>query len=339
MRNCHRASVLLHLPRMTSTENQRHLLIISDGKPGHEQQSRALCAGLGCAFTVVRAGYAHRVLKGLSYLFDASGLDCAKIFTLEGPLPSGPFSAVVCAGSTAFYPGRVTARRLGVPVIAVMSPRGYRLGAFDCIVAPGFDALPPRGNVVATPVNLTQTDPGFYARGVAGFEARHHRDPGRNAAGVIIGGNNSFTRMTADSIRGQLEKVFAATEGMQRWVTTSRRTPPEVEDVVRGMPFDYRLLFSEDHFNPIPAFVMLCDTLFVTSDSTGMLSEAVSHGAARVEVLMNFSRAGSKFERFIKALEADGHAHRFDGTLGAARRKVDLAPIFQKVAGKVFAKK
>ena len=179
---------------------------------------------------------------------------------------------------------------------------------------------------------MTQVSDDFYAKGVADFEARFKRDPQRGSAGVIIGGNNDFARITADGIRAQLRAVFAATEGMSRWVTTSRRTPAEVEQVVRDMAFDFRVVYSEDPFNPIPAFVTFCDTLFVTGDSTGMISEAVTRGNARVEILMNLRKAGTKFERFVVDLENAGCAHRFEGEMGDARRKVDLRPVMRRVA-------
>ena len=120
--------------------------------------------------------------------------------------------------------------------------------------------------------------------------------------------------------------VFAATPGCERWVTTSRRTSPEAEAVLAEFPFDYTLLFSQDRFNPIPAFVTQCERLFVTADSTGMLSEAVAIGSAAVEILDNLTVATGKFARFVDNLCAEGYAHRFDGLPGDARRKVNLAP-------------
>ena len=120
------------------------------------------------------------------------------------------------------------------------------------------------------------------------------------------------------------------TEGRERWVTTSRRTPPEIEALIADYPFDYTLLFSRDTFNPIPAFVTLCERLFVTADSTGMISEAVTRGTAAVEVLMTLKGGASKFGRFLRNLEQEGAVHLFDGTLGSAARKIDLSPAFER---------
>jgi len=181
---------------------------------------------------------------------------------------------------------------------------------------------------VRVPVNLTAADDAFYEAGVAAFRERH--TPRGSAAALIVGGPNAVAELTPAGMRRELDRVFAATEGRERWVTTSRRTPPAVEAVIDAFPFDYKLIYSRDTFNPIPAFVSLCETLFVTADSTGMLSEAVTRGAARVEVLMNLRSPSSKFARFVRELEAAGAAHIFDGALGQANRKIDLAPVFEQ---------
>ena len=305
------------------------ILIVSDGKAGHENQSRALCAALGVEAVVARVAYFTRTHKAMSFVADRLGLRWRSLFDVA-PHAEGPFAAVVGAGSTTFYPSKVIARKLRVPACAVLYPRGYRLDGFACIVAPAFDRPPVQTNVVAIPVNLTHTGAAFYEEGVAAFRQRH--TPRKPAVGVILGGPNRYAAMRADDLRRQFERLFAATEGCERWVTTSRRTPHAVEDLVDRLPLDFKLVYSRDQFNPIPAFVMLCETLFVTSDSTGMLSEAVTRGTARVEVLMNLRRRRSKYRRLVQDLQEAGAVHVFDGRLGDARRKIDLEPVFRRVA-------
>jgi hypothetical protein len=129
-----------------------------------------------------------------------------------------------------------------------------------------------------------------------------------------------------------LQLFFEATAGCERWVTTSRRTPLEVDALLETMPFDYRLIYRKDQFNPIPAFVMLCETLFVTADSTGMISEAVTSGNAAVEILMNLENRDSKFGRLIDDLAAINAVHIFDGKTGKANHKIDLKPAIREVA-------
>ena len=303
----------------------KKFLIVTDGKAGHENQSKAFCRALGFDFDLWTVSYRSAARKALAYLSDRLGL-LTSPFSAEPP-PAGDYAAVVCTGSTAFYPGKVIARQRGIPVAAILYPKGYRLD-FDCILAPVFDHPVERPNIIPIPVNLTVPDAAFYEAGVAAFRARH--TPKGPAVGVIVGGPNGFAGMTADAMRRELERLFAVTEGRERWVTTSRRTPPEVEAVIASFPFDYTLLYSQDHFNPIPAFVSLCERLFVTADSTGMISEAVTSGSAAVEVLMNLTSHTSKFARLIHHLESLGAVHLFDGTLGAAAHKVDLSPAFAR---------
>ena len=303
----------------------KKLLIVTDGKAGHENQSKAFCTALGYDFDCVRVSYPTRFHKALSYVVDRLCLAVDYPFTIQKT--DGYYAAVVCAGSTAFYPGKIAARRRGIPVAAILYPSGYKLN-FDCILAPVFDRPPRHPNIVVIPVNLTSTSASFYEAGVAAFRKRHTQK--KPAVAAIIGGPNSFASMKVEAMKRDLDRFFAATEGRERWVTTSRRTPPEVEALVDGYPFDYKLLYSRDTFNPIPAFVSLCERLFVTADSTGMISEAVTRGSGSVEVLMNLSSTSSKFARFIQNLAQENAVHVFDGSLGTASRKIDLAPAFEQ---------
>ena len=301
-------------------------LIVTDGKAGHENQSKAFGRALGFDYDLWPVAYPSASRKALAYLADRLGILSDRPFTADPP-PGGDYAAVVCTGSTAFYPGKVIARKRGIPVAAILYPKGYRLD-FDCILAPVFDHPETRPNIIPIPINLTVPDPAFYAAGVTAFRERH--TPERPAVAVIVGGPNGFARMSADGMRRDLERLFALTEGKERWVTTSRRTPPEIEAVIESFPFDYTLLYSRDHFNPIPAFVSLCERLFVTADSTGMISEAVTFGPSAVEILMNLTDDTSKFARLIHHLEELGAVHVFDGTLGQAAKKVDLSPAFSR---------
>ena len=134
--------------------------------------------------------------------------------------------------------------------------------------------------------------------------------------------------MTPEWMKAQLDAIFNSnTQTLQNsktefWVTTSRRTPPEVEQVVDSYPWDYKLLYSKDHFNPIPAFVKLAKKLYVTAESTGMLSEACTFGSAEVVALDNLNPGPHKFRRFVEDLRTGGYV---DGN-----RKVDLSAQFAR---------
>ena len=335
---------------------ERKVLILTDGKAGHENQSKAFARALGCAFDLVEIHFKSAFHKALSYLFDRIGihtLSLFKPFDIRHPTPdtqntnykpqttNNEYCAVLGTGSGTFYAAKSLARKMGVKCGVVLYPRGYRIATFDCVLAPAFDRPSPAPNVITIPVNLVASDEAFYAAGTEAFRARYTPSE-KPAVAVIVGGPNKCSTMSADWMRAQLDQIFTTykpeplptnhdpqttnheprTTNHEIWVTTSRRTPPEVEAVVNAFPFDYKLLYSKDHFNPIPAFVKLARTLYVTAESTGMISESCTFGTAEVRVLDNLNPGPHKFRRFVEDLARGGYV---DGA-----RKVDLSEQFTR---------
>ena len=304
---------------------ERRVLILTDGKAGHENQSKAFVRALGCSFDLVAVRFRGKLAKAASYVLDRLGVKCLGLLEFPGNpgFPGSPghgYSAVVGTGSGTFYAAKALARRLGVRCGVVLTPSGYDLSTFDCILSPSFDNPPKMPNIVEIPANLVANDEAFYEKGVAAFRERH-APGGRDAVAVIVGGPNKCSTMTAEWMKGELDRIFADNAGCEFWVTTSRRTPADVEAVVDSFPFDYRLLYSKDHFNPIPAFVKLAKRLYVTAESTGMLSEAATFGAAEVFALDNLNPGPHKFRRFVDGLRSGGYV---DGS-----RKIDLSAQFE----------
>ena len=301
----------------------KKILILTDGKAGHENQSRAFVRALGREADVVCVKFRSRAAKTASYLMDWLGLRCLNCLEGLGALEhldgsKNPYAAVVGTGSGTFYAVKALARRIGVKCGVVLYPRGYRISGFDCILAPSFDRPAKAANVVEIPANLVASDATFYEAGRAAFMERHA--PKRDAAAVIVGGPNKCSTMTAEWMRAELERVFVECKGLEMWVTTSRRTPPDVEAVVDSFPFDYKLIYSRDKFNPIPAFVTLAKKLYVTAESTGMLSESCTFGTAEVFALDNLNPGNHKFRRFVEGLKGNGYLN--------GSRKIDMSEQF-----------
>ena len=296
----------------------KRVLILTDGKAGHENQSKAFARALGCDYDLAEVHFRSGFRKALSYLLDRFGR--ASPALLDRALPDArDYAAVIGTGSGTFYAAKVLARRLGVACGVVLYPRGYRLATFDCILAPAFDNPAKRPNVVEIPANLVANDAAFYEKGVVAFRERYH-GAADNLVGVIVGGPNKCSVMTVGWMKARLDEIFAANPGAQLCVTTSRRTPAEVESLVDSYPWAYKLIYSKDHFNPIPAFVQLAKRLYVTAESTGMLSEACTFGTAEVVALDNLKPGPHKFRRFVENLRREGYV---DGC-----RKVDLSAQF-----------
>lgn len=297
-------------------------VILTDGKAGHESQSKAFARALGLEAQIVKVRFRSPLHKLCSYFLDSIGIRTLALVEFpEGPAPEAEL--YIGTGSGTFYAAKTLAkkRRGAAKCAVVLYPRGYHIASFDCILAPEFDNPPKRSNVITIPVNLVASDEEYYERGVAAFRERYSSAGEVPAVAVIIGGPNKCSQMTPDWMHDELAKIFAENDGCEKWVTTSRRTPPEVEAIVDNFPFDYKLIYSRDHFNPIPAFVSLARRLYVTAESTGMLSEACSFGSSQVYALNNLRDGRNKFRRFLETLVAAGY-------LGNSARKADLSEQF-----------
>ena len=323
------------------------VLILTDGKAGHENQSKAFARALGCEFNLVEVHFKSKFHKALSYLLDRCGIGTLAFHTMKIETAgnaentkslcdlcvlcgSRGYSGVIGTGSGTFYAAKAMAKKLGVKCGVVLYPRGYDIASFDCVLAPAFDRPKSAANVIEIPANLVANDEAFYEKGVEAFLkcSNVRMDECLNAVAVIVGGPNKCSTMTPEWMKAQLDAIFNSnTQTLQNpktefWVTTSRRTPPEVEKVVDSYPWDYKLLYSKDHFNPIPAFVKLAKKLYVTAESTGMLSESCTFGTAEVVALDNLKPGPHKFRRFVEDLRKGGYV---DGN-----RKVDLSAQFAR---------
>ena len=293
-------------------------LILTDGKAGHENQSKAFARALGYDFDVFEIHFKSKFHKALSYLLSRTvGLLLPELFDRIPEAKSGDYAVVIGTGSGTFYAAMTMGARLRTKCGVVLYPRGYRISHFNCILAPAFDNPKKAPNVIEIPANLVAADEAFYEKGVAAYRERTDVEP---EIAVIIGGPNKCSTMSVEWTRQKLDEIFKLPG--KKAVTTSRRTPPEVEALVDSYPWDYKLIYSKDHFNPIPAFVKLAKKLYVTAESTGMLSEACTFGSAEVIALDNLNPGPHKFRRFVENLRAGGYV---DGN-----RKVDLSAEFAK---------
>ena len=308
------------------------VLILTDGKAGHENQSKAFARALGCEFDLVEIHFRSKLAKALSYLLDWLGVLNTNLTDLTDSTKRD-YVAVIGTGSGTFYAAKAVAKKLGVKCGVVLYPRGYNVKSFDCVLAPAFDRPKAAANVIEIPANLVANDEAFYSKGIEDFKAHYGKCSNggmlecSNAEAVIIGGPNKCSTMTPEWMKAQLDAIFNSkpqTSNLKPefWVTTSRRTPPDVEAVVDSYPWNYKLLYSKDHFNPIPAFVKLAKKLYVTAESTGMLSEACTFGSAEVVALDNLNPGPHKFRRFVDDLRKGGYV---DGN-----RKVDLSAQFAR---------
>ena len=99
------------------------VLILTDGKAGHENQSKAFARALGCEFDLVEIHFKSKVHKTLSYFFDRLGIRTLSLLCSPSPFTfTSPYSAVIGTGSGTFYAAKAVAKKLGVKCGVVLYP-------------------------------------------------------------------------------------------------------------------------------------------------------------------------------------------------------------------------
>ena len=144
----------------------KYALILTDGKAGHENQSKAFARYLDVPAKIVKVAYRGKVAKGLSYVFSHLGIYAEGLFHVcekcMKEVNVKDVAVVIGTGSGTFYPAAVLARKMGVKCGVVLYPRGYNLKMFDCIIAPRFDQPAEKINIISVPANLVANDASYY---------------------------------------------------------------------------------------------------------------------------------------------------------------------------------
>lgn len=293
-----------------------NLLILNDGRMGHLNQSLAFAHYLKASYTIIPVKFTYKVFKPLSYVLDFFKVYTPLIFKLEASLPQS-FDGVVSAGSNTYYAAKTLAKYYHVKSITMMLPKSYRYD-FDLIYAQSHDHPPKQDNIIEIPANFSFAKP------------KDLFVPHSKAIGIIIGGNNAHFTMDAERLKKQLDMIFEMFQGYEIAVTTSPRTPKEVETLIETYPFSYRVIFSRNKVNPIADFLHYCKVVFITIDSTSMISEAISCGNASIEILPLDETRDTKFYTMARSLEDEGFLHIFDGTCISKARKLDFITLAQK---------
>lgn len=273
-------------------------MIVSDGKRGHENQSLAFAKICSLNHHVLLVGYKSRFYKLLSYIFDFFAI-YIPIFEYRVPKHNNKYKYIVCCGTTTYYPAIYLSKKLNLKLVALMLPKGYRYSSFDRIFAMMHDTPPKRENIAPIVTNICYSSPSGY------FVST------KESIGIVIGGENSVFKMERGDLLSKLNEIFEKFKNHSIAITTSPRTPKEIEDAILDIECDFKVIYSQNPINPIGDFLEECSDIFITEDSTSMISEAICYGEAKVHTIpLLATLKNSKFHRFLENLKEMGFLNR-----------------------------
>ncbi len=231
--------------------------VVSDGKPGHVNQSLGLAEALARATPT-----AMHTLPALPAW--RAGLALLSKRAPGAALPAPDL--VVGAGHATHLTLLAVRRARGGRAVVLMKPSLPR-SAFDLCIVPEHDGVAPDDRTLVSEGALNRIRPSPPADRTA-------------ARGLIlIGGVSPHFEWDSDAILLQIRSILARTPDMEWTLTTSRRTP---EDFLAHLPADSRLaVVPHTATSPdwLPAQLAQSGTVWVTPDSASMVFEALSAGA------------------------------------------------------------
>lgn len=276
--------------------NTRICWAVSDGRAGMASQVLGLAQALGrltslaiTPVTLVRTG---------------------PLAVQDGPAPDiwiGCGRAAVRAARSvrAAYPGAL--------MVYIQDPRAHH-EVFDLILPPRHDRL-QGANVLSITGSPNRVTPELLEAERLAFADRLAQIRGPRAA-VLIGGDSRHHRFSQDACAYLIDRIEALrAQRIGLLITLSRRTPDGFAALIReryGQQADI-WLHQGDGPNPYFAFLAGADWIFVTEDSTNMLTEAAATG--RPVYRLGVDGNPGKFRRLYAALEGHGAVRPFLGAL------------------------
>ena len=191
-----------------------------------------------------------------------------------------------------------------------MLPKSFRYSDFEYIIAQAHDNPPKLNNLIKIPLNLSFSKPKGIVKKIEN----------KKGLGIILGGNNDIFSMNKESIKNELDNIFKNYKNHSKYITTSRRTPREIDELIESYDFDYKLTYSkEPTVNPIPDFLSFCDEIFITIDSTSMLSEAKANSQAKINIIE------------LESKQNDTKFHKLANIVKSLDKKVDFEMLLRRV--------
>jgi len=317
----------------------RTVLVLSDGKAGHMNQSLAIAHQIqkvritqgykdtDTKIVVIDVKYKSKFAKtALTIAANFASWRChGRMGIMKACLEKDSYEAlmrtyseyVVSCGSGSACANVFMARENNAKNIIIMKPGMIGLSHFSLAIIPKHDKPPSRKNVVTTTLapNLIDRD----SMHNYGEKLRDQLNIEKNIVlGAMIGGNNPDFTMTKDMVNKAISGLieFCKAYDADLLLTTSRRTPKEIEELIKERLGKHRfckMLVIANQKNAegtVAGILDICDIVAVSGESVSMVSEAIHSGKKVVVFGLEKRKEGfTKYERVLDLLEREGYVN------------------------------
>jgi len=330
---------------------EKEILILSDGKTGHLRQSQGAAKlinqqlairGIKTRISQQEVKFKSGIFKllfGWAVIFNGEFqcqgcLRCLRFaLTKESQQSIMSFKPdiIISAGSSISAVNYLLAKENQAKSVLLMHPANLSLNKFDLAIIPEHDwpqghglasasqSHQPQGykNVVVTSGALNLIDQEYLNQksdslkksGLLKDSLTHP------CIGVLIGGNSKKFIISPQIIIELSKEIKNAAEKINAdiLITTSRRTPSEVEDTLRKEFSNYArcklLVIANENSHPdvLGGILGLSDLIIISPESISMVSEAVT--AEKYVVVFIVKGLSKKHQRFLKNYQEKGYIY------------------------------
>lgn len=246
-----------------------------DDRAGHSTQTGGLLARLGVPYSIKRIEY--NMLAALPNMFNRSGM--VHVNSASKRLLAPPYPKMVVACGRRMAPILRAIKRASPHTITIYMMWPDSLFGIDLAIVPAHDNPPQAPNVLVTHAPLTAITPEGLEAARRTMESRFSHLP-KPWVGVCVGGSIKGMKFTLEHWRQMIADARSLAGDGSLLITTSRRTPVEVEQMLEqeltGACYLHR--YSASGYNPYMSFLACADAMCVSGDSLSMCVEATVTG-------------------------------------------------------------
>jgi len=297
----------------------KNVLLLNDGKSGHFNQTKALAYALSQiqqtntqTINIRIKKIAKYILRGLlnskigqGILSNPNSLKFLKLFyDIDGDIP--PCDTIISSGKDTSLLNAWLGLAYGCQTIYIGNPKKLNHRLFDIIFSVldlGFE------NQIVLEVAPTMPLEGD----IDGFCQKYHLDKEEKYYLLLIGGDGAGYHYSEDEYENLVEFVNHAPQDIKWLVTTSRRTPKEIEKRLKQKM--NTASFIDYHTNPqkvVAGFLQLASAVFVTEESASMVNEAVSFGKPVMTLFPKKHHPDKSYQRILDRFFLKKRVQRVD---------------------------
>jgi len=306
---------------------EREILILSDGKAGHLHQSESVAKlinqqlvsrGLKSTLSICEVKFRSALTRIIfNWIANFNGkyrchfcLSCLR-YALNRESWQGlinlKLDIIISAGDKLSAVNYILAKTNQAKSIVLMTPANLNLNKFDLAIIPQHDRPKVKKNVVVTEGALNLVDADYLKERSARLQQSNlfKGVVSNSCIGVLIGGNSKKFSIYPTAIRELIKQVKQSAEELDADIllSTSRRTSPEVEQVIKNELGSYPrckfLIIANENNHPdaVGGILGLSRIIISSPESISMISEAVM--ARKYVIVFTATGLSKKHQRFL----------------------------------------